>query len=91
MMASFCFALFSFQLDKVDETIIFVIIRSRRNVIVEDFCRCRASAWDQGNGKVRLGILGFPLSFLSFSDCGLVKMEGGSHQTLRALHQHDKK
>lgn len=84
MMASFCFALFSFQLDKVDETIIFVIIRSRGNVIAEDFCRCRALARDQGDGKIRLGILGFPLSFLFSSDCGLVKVEGGSHQALQA-------
>lgn len=44
-MASFCFALFSFQLDKVDETIIFVIGRSSRNVIAEDFCRWRPRLW----------------------------------------------
>lgn len=81
MMASFCFALFSFRLDKVDETIIFVIIRSRGNVIVEDFCRCRASAWDQGDGKI-LGNFGVPSAF--FSGCGLVEMEGGSHQALQA-------
>lgn len=91
MMASFCFALFSFQLDKVDETIIFVIIRSGRNVIAEDFCRCRGSAWDQGSAKIRLGILVFLLFFLSFSECGLVRMEGGSQQALRALHHHGKK
>ena len=64
-MASFCFALFSFQLDKVDETIIFVIGHSSRNVMVEDFCRWRASAMDEVNGKIHLGILGFLLSFLS--------------------------
>lgn len=64
-MASFCFALFSFQLDKVDETIIFVIGQSSRNVMVEDFCRWRASAVDQVNGKIRLGILGFLHYYLS--------------------------
>lgn len=67
MMASFCFALFSFQLDKVDETIIFVIGQSGRNVIVEGFCRWRAMAMDQTNGEMHSGIGGFPLPPLS--DC----------------------
>lgn len=67
MMASFCFALFSFQLDKVDETIIFVIGQSSRNVIAEDFCRWKASAMDQVDGKIRLGMLEFP-PFLSPED-----------------------
>jgi len=65
MMASFCFALFSFQLDKVDETIIFVIGQRSRNVMVEDFCRWRALAMDQVNGKMCLGILGFHPAFMS--------------------------
>lgn len=67
MMASFCFALFSFQLDKVDETIIFVIGQSRRNVIVEGFCRWRAMAMDQTNGEMHSGIGEFPLSPLSLT------------------------
>lgn len=39
---------------------------------------------DQVNGKIRLGILGFPASFLS--DSGLPKMDRGSQQALRALY-----
>lgn len=50
-MASFCFALFSFQLDKVDETIIFVIGQSSRTVMVEDCCRWRPWLWIKGTEK----------------------------------------
>lgn len=67
MVASFCFALFSFRLDKVDETIIFVIIPGRRNVIVEDFCRCRALAQIKGMEKHDWEFWGSSLSFPFFS------------------------
>ncbi|PKU36503.1 hypothetical protein llap_13193 [Limosa lapponica baueri] len=59
---------FYLQLDKVDETIIFVIGRSSRNVMAEDFCRWKASAVVQVNGKICLGMLGFPPSFVSPED-----------------------
>lgn len=90
MMASFCFALFSFQLDKVDETIIFVIGQSSRNVMVEDFCRWRDSATVKGMEKYTEEFWGSPLLF-PLSDCGLLKMDRGSQQALQALYHCGKK
>lgn len=83
MMASFCFALFSFQLDKVDETIIFVIGQSSRNVIAEDFCRWRASAMGQAKGKMCSGMLGFPPSSLSPEDGSRIPTSPASPTSLR--------
>lgn len=91
MMASFCFALFSFQLDKVDETIIFVIGQCSRNVIVEDFCRWRALAMDQNQWRnVLRNCFSASLPPPPF-DYELVKMDCISQQALQVLYHCGKK